>query len=243
MSSNDSGLLQYNYTDNQLIVAYCNINDRLNTLINYLMKNKISLVGSIPDAVGLYCVKEEDVYKVYTVYVDEESKIYIKEYQYSLNWVDVIVDVIQGKKGDQGVQGPQGVQGVTGPQGPTGPVSTQLGLTVTFGGSISLLNNFFRYDATYLATVSTVVSEVGNVFVVPTSTATLSSMSWDTTTGTATTVLSVFKNGVSISNITLTAARGALTGLNMAFAIGDTIQLRFTAGTIPGNSTVTMYFV
>ena len=25
MSSNDSGLLQYNYTDNQLIVAYCNM--------------------------------------------------------------------------------------------------------------------------------------------------------------------------------------------------------------------------
>lgn len=83
----DSALLEYNYTDDLAIVAYCDTVDRLPTLINYLITNSIALVSALPASVGLYCVLEAGIYKVYTVYVDVESGAYINVYQYSLNWI------------------------------------------------------------------------------------------------------------------------------------------------------------
>jgi hypothetical protein len=82
------GLLQYNYTDKQFIIAYSSKEDALPTLINYLLRNRIALVSDIPQLTGMYCVREEnDVFKVYLVYFDKESDIFINEYQYSLSWL------------------------------------------------------------------------------------------------------------------------------------------------------------
>ena len=82
------GLLQYNYTDKQFIIAYSSKEDSLPTLINYLLRNKIALVGDIPQSSGLYCIREDnDIFKVYMVYFDKESEIFINEYQYSLTWL------------------------------------------------------------------------------------------------------------------------------------------------------------
>ena len=82
------GLLQYNYTDKQFIIAYSNKEDCLPTLINYLLRNKIALVGDLPQSSGMYCVREEnEIYKVYLIYFDKESEIYVNEYQYSLSWL------------------------------------------------------------------------------------------------------------------------------------------------------------
>ena len=82
------GLLQYNYTDKQFIIAYSSKEDSLPTLINYLLRNKIALVGDIPQSSGLYCIREDnDIFKVYMVYFDKESEIFINEYQYSLAWL------------------------------------------------------------------------------------------------------------------------------------------------------------
>jgi len=82
------GLLQYNYTDKQFIIAYSSKEDSLPTLINYLLRNKIALVSDIPQSTGMYCIREDnDIYKVYMVYYDKESEIFINEYQYSLNWL------------------------------------------------------------------------------------------------------------------------------------------------------------
>ena len=82
------GLLSYNYTDKMSIIAYSSKEDSLPTLINYLLRNRIALVGDIPQSTGMYCIREDnDIYKVYMVYYDKESEIFINEYQYSLSWL------------------------------------------------------------------------------------------------------------------------------------------------------------
>jgi len=131
----------------------------------------------------------------------------------------------------------------------TGPTSTTwasvssltAGVTITFGGSVSIVNNFFRYDATYLAVVSSTPDQVGNVFVSPVALAGVS-LSWDTTSGNNTTTLAIYKNNVSTGNIVLTGIRGVIASLPISFAVGDTCQLRYMAGASPGNSQVTLYF-
>jgi hypothetical protein len=87
----DSALLQYNYSDTNEIVDYCNVVNRKPTLLNYLINNKIASVASLPSRVGLYCVEDESVFKVYTVYFDVESSIYINVYQYTLGWLNISV--------------------------------------------------------------------------------------------------------------------------------------------------------
>ena len=122
------------------------------------------------------------------------------------------------------------------------PVSAlTAGVTVTFGGSVSIINNFFRYDATYLASVVSAPDQVGNVFVAPVA-LTGVSLSWDTSSGNNTTTLDIYKNNVSTGNIVLTGIRGVISSLPISFAVGDTCQLRYVAGTAPGNAQVTLYF-
>lgn len=87
----DSALLQYNYSDTNAIVAYCNVVNRSPTLLNYLITNSIASVASLPSSAGLYCVEEGAVSKVYTVYFDAESGIYINVYQYTLGWLSISV--------------------------------------------------------------------------------------------------------------------------------------------------------
>ena len=87
----DSALLQYSYSDTNAIIAYCNTVNRTPTLLNYLISNSIASVTSLPNSVGLFCVEESGVFKVYTIYFDMESSIYINVYQYSLNWLDIAI--------------------------------------------------------------------------------------------------------------------------------------------------------
>ena len=64
-----------------------------------LIKNNIPIVNEIPERWGVYCMREEqnNVYKVFIVYFDKESGIYIKEYQYSLRWINIIAKSIDDK--------------------------------------------------------------------------------------------------------------------------------------------------
>ena len=87
----DSALLQSNYTDVYSIVAYCNTVNRTPTILNYLIANSIASVTSLPSSTGLFCVEESGIFKVYTIYFDMESSIYINVYQYSLNWLDIAI--------------------------------------------------------------------------------------------------------------------------------------------------------
>ena len=41
--------------------------------------------------------EQNNVYKVCIVYFDKESGIYIKEYQYSLRWINIIAKSIDDK--------------------------------------------------------------------------------------------------------------------------------------------------
>jgi hypothetical protein len=87
----DSALLQYNYSDTNTVVAYCNTVNRTPTLLNYLITNSISSVSSLPSSTGIYCVEESGIHKVYTIYYDSDSSIYVNVYQYSLGWLDITI--------------------------------------------------------------------------------------------------------------------------------------------------------
>ena len=96
----DCGLLQYNGTDNNKIVANSIIEDTRPTLLNYLLRNNIPIVDEVPERWGIYCVPNEkpDVFTVYMVYFDKESGIYIKQYQYSLQWINIVAKSIDDKE-------------------------------------------------------------------------------------------------------------------------------------------------
>lgn len=99
------GLLQYNGTDDNKIVANSIIEDTKPTLLNYLLRNNIPVVDEVPERWGLYCVRDErpDVYKVFMVYFDKEGGIYIKQYQYSLQWINIIakpIEILPNKDAD-----------------------------------------------------------------------------------------------------------------------------------------------
>lgn len=122
------------------------------------------------------------------------------------------------------------------------PVSAlTAGVTVTFGGSVNNINDFYRYDATYLAIVSNLPNVVGNCFVSPVAVSGVS-LSWDTSTGNNTTTFNIYVNNVATSNFNLTGTRGVISSLPISLAVGDTCQIRYIAGTAPGNSQVTLYF-
>ena len=95
----DFGLLQYNGTNDNKIVANSIIEDTRPTLLNYLLRNNIPLVDEVPERWGLYCVRDEkpDVFQVYMVYFDKEGGIYIKQYQYSLQWINIVAKSIDDK--------------------------------------------------------------------------------------------------------------------------------------------------
>ena len=96
----DYGLLQYNGTNDNKIVANSILEDTKPTLLQYLIRNNIPIVQEIPDRWGVYCVREEKdtVYAVYTVYFDKEGGIYIKEYQYSLQWINILAKSLDDKE-------------------------------------------------------------------------------------------------------------------------------------------------
>jgi len=95
----DYGLLQYNGTDDNKVVANSILEDTRPTLLNYLIRNNIPIVDEVPERWGLYCVRDEkpDVFKVYMVYFDKEGGIYIKQYQYSLQWINIVAKTIDYK--------------------------------------------------------------------------------------------------------------------------------------------------
>ena len=95
----DYGLLQYNGTEDNKIVANSILENTEPTILQYLIKNNIPIVNEIPERWGVYCMREEhnNVYKVFIVYFDKESGIYIKEYQYSLRWINIIAKSIDDK--------------------------------------------------------------------------------------------------------------------------------------------------
>lgn len=87
------GLLQYNYTDTNKIVINSTLSNTTPTLLQYLSSNNIPLVVTIPDTAGIFCQRQQDpnVFNVYLVYLDNESRQYISLYQYSLQWLNVII--------------------------------------------------------------------------------------------------------------------------------------------------------
>jgi hypothetical protein len=117
-----------------------------------------------------------------------------------------------------------------------------LGL-VAFGGDTPIIGNFLRYSGIHNSNTTSVVSEVGNNFVVNQASV-CTSVSYDTQTGDATTQFTIFKNGVALlTPYTLTGLRGVIPLDNFAFDAGDTCQIRYTAGTAPGRQTHTINFV
>lgn len=97
------GLLQYNGTDDNKVVANSIREDTEPTLLQYLIRNNIPIVQEVPERWGVYCVSDEKqgVYKVFTVYFDKEGGIYIKEYQYSLKWINIVAKTIEDKSDDE----------------------------------------------------------------------------------------------------------------------------------------------
>jgi hypothetical protein len=91
------GLLQYRGTDDNKVVANSTREDTEPTLLQYLTWNNIPIVQEVPDRWGVFCVNDS-VYKVYTVYFDKESGIYIKEYQYSLKWISIVAKSLDDDK-------------------------------------------------------------------------------------------------------------------------------------------------
>ena len=97
------GLLQYNGTDDNKVVANSIREDTKPTLLQYLIKNNIPIVQEVPERWGVYCVDDEKqgVYKVFMVYFDKEAGIYIKEYQYSLQWISIVAKTLKDKNDDE----------------------------------------------------------------------------------------------------------------------------------------------
>ena len=87
------GLLQYNYTNINKIVINSTLENTSPTLLQYLTNNNVPMVESLPDKNGVFCQKHPDfdVFNIYIVYFDKESDQYISVYQYSLQWLNVIV--------------------------------------------------------------------------------------------------------------------------------------------------------
>lgn len=97
------GLLQYNGTDDNKVVANSIREDTEPTLLQYLVRNNIPLVQEVPERWGVYCIVDEKqgVYKVFIVYFDKEAGIYIKEYQYSLQWISIVAKTLKDKSDDE----------------------------------------------------------------------------------------------------------------------------------------------
>jgi hypothetical protein len=97
------GLLQYSGTDDNKVVANSIREDTEPTLLQYLIRNNIPLIQEVPERWGVYCVSDEKwgVYKVFMVYFDKEAGIYIKEYQYSLKWINIVAKSIDDKAEDK----------------------------------------------------------------------------------------------------------------------------------------------
>jgi hypothetical protein len=93
----DFGLLQYSGTDDNKVVANSMMEDTEPTLLQYLTRNNIPVVQEVPDRWGVFCVYDS-VYKVYIVYFDKESGIYIKEYKYSLKWISIVAKSLDDDK-------------------------------------------------------------------------------------------------------------------------------------------------
>ncbi len=64
----------------------------------------------------------------------------------------------------------------------------------------------------------------------------LTKFSWNTATGNNTTVMRIYKNGVSTGNTTLSAVKGSI-AINISVAAGDLISVDYASGTVPGAMT------
>ena len=85
-------LLQYNYSDNNLLVAYAqNEETALPSLLNYLSKSNVAAVPVLPDKRGVFCVVENCINNVYQNVYDKESGVILNMYQYSLGWISIHV--------------------------------------------------------------------------------------------------------------------------------------------------------
>ena len=247
----DVGLLQYNFSDKNEIVCYGNKKTCRPTILAYLTSVNIPVVSFIPDALGVFCVEEDSIYKVYQVYKDVESSIFIKEYQYSLKWMSVVACTVEG---GQGVQGEQGVQGVTGSQGvqgltgstgltgatgPTGPSGLNTSFQLSYGGNITAVGNYLLYN-TSPTTATTALTSYNSRVVIP-SNKTLSALSF-MGGGTGASVFNIYKNTVLMSSQLSGAVSGYKTGLNLSFAAGDLCEVTVSVS-ISSNTNLILFFV
>lgn len=247
----DVGLLQYNFSDKNEIVCYGNKKTCRPTILGYLTNVNIPVVSFIPDAVGVFCIEEGDIYKVYQVYKDVESSIFIKEYQYSLKWIDVGVSEVKGDQGDQGVQGEQGVQGVAGPQGvigsqgvqgvtgPVGPSGTNSSFQLSYGGNITSSGNYLLYNTSPTTATSGATSYNSRVVIPFNKTLTALSFMGG---GTGLSVFNIYKNTVLMSSQLSGAVSGYKTGLNLSFAAGDLCEVTVSIS-VSGNTNLILFFV
>ena len=84
---------------------------------------------------------------------------------------------------------------------------------------------------------------LGNAFTVPVA-LTETSLSYDSSNGTNTTVMGIFKDGIQVGpNLNLAGPRGTITGLILSFALGERISIGHVAGPLPQNMVANLYMV
>lgn len=109
-----------------------------------------------------------------------------------------------------------------------GWTALQFGGSVGGGGLLYLIPGGTGDNAAYAA------STAGITRLFLPSAVSLRSMAWDTSAGDATTAFEVRVNGAVSQTVTLTGATGVTTGLSIAVAQGAYLELKHSAGTVPG---------
>ena len=121
------------------------------------------------------------------------------------------------------------------------PSAVSVGYVLPFGGK-GVIGRHFNVSDKAAGGANVALNQTTEA-VVPKA-GTISAIAWNTKLGDATTVFRIKKNGVTVDTVPLTGARGAITVLSGATVVaGDRIAVEFFSGTVPDETTVSVYVV
>jgi hypothetical protein len=125
-----------------------------------------------------------------------------------------------------------------------------LGLGPTFGGlaNQATLRNTLQINGNMGTTISNVITGPGAIYIAP-EVMTLTAVQYDCVSSNTTTVWSIYKNGALIATFSPSAASPQRGNKSLALAlgvglffVGESASVKWTAGTQPNGSLVTLYF-
>lgn len=151
-----------------------------------------------------------------------------------LNVVIISAEGTAGATGAAGAPGAPGAPGTPGTNGTDGAAGPSGGLVFDWGAAFATFGRSAVADGAANAPENVLLDEVSEI-VVPDSIV-LKTLTWNSASSDATTVIEILKDGVVVETVALTGAAGTDDTLTAAFAAGDKIAIRYAAGTTPDDS-------